>query len=358
MLEGPCGLGVAFVLKPCLLILPDLTDHLLVEVLHDMEAVVDDREMRMALKECPLEVGVHVSGDGLHLRHPFLPDVVAQVVYDLLLLEVCKPQDMPHLKVYDHGGVAAPVVQLELVCAQVARLALRLAELPLFVPILLRVEPREPRLVDLFHDVPVKACRGRYRLEGLPQGKQVLREGEQRQRDAVAGSPEGDVLDAGCPALPARPSWAGYLYSCPLHPQREVPKRNGGLPIFLHRLSAAGAAWSFLGNHPAWDNEDLHCPLASPGGCPELLCACALFRRACLHEAVQMRGDLDEAGSGSLIGMGNGGQLGCRGCYTCHRAPSLFGVYMLRCKILEDGRFSVFLGICPQLLGLNQNLLT
>ncbi|QUC04078.1 transposase [Atopobium sp. oral taxon 416] len=27
---------------------------------------------------------------------------------------------------------------------------------------------------------------------------------------------------------------------------------------------------------------------------------------------------------------------------------------MSQCKILEDGRFSVFLGICPQLLGLNQ----
>ena len=51
---------------------------------------------------------------------------------------------------------------------------------------------------------------------------------------------------------------------------------------------------------------------------------------------------------GNIVGMGNGGQLGCRGCYTCHRAPSLFGVYMLRCKILEDGRFSVSLSIKPR----------
>ena len=49
----------------------------------------------------------------------------------------------------------------------------------------------------------------------------------------------------------------------------------------------------------------------------------------------------------SSSGMGNGGQLGCRGCYTCHRVPSLFGVCMLRCKILEDGRFSVSLSIKP-----------
>ena len=139
----------------------------------------------------------------------------------------------------------------------------------------------------------------------------------------------------------------GYLDPCPLHPEGQVPKRDGDAAVALHRLSAAGAAWSFLGNHPAWDSEDLHCPLASPGGCPELLCAFALFGHACLHEAVQMRGDLDEARSGSLIGMGNGGQLGCRGCFTCQRAPSFFGVFLLRCKILEDGRFSVSEGATP-----------
>ena len=183
MLEGTRRIGIAFVLKPCLLILHDLTDHLLVEVLHEVEAVVDDIQARVPFQECPLEVGVHVAGDGLHLRHPFLPDEVAQVVYDPLLLGVCEPQDMPGLKVYDHGGPAAAIMQLELICAQVA---CRLAELPLFVPILLRVEPREPCPVDLFHDIPVEPCRERYRLEGLAQGEQVIHECQERQRDALA----------------------------------------------------------------------------------------------------------------------------------------------------------------------------
>ena len=51
-------------LKPCLLILPDLTDDLLVEVLDQVEAVVDDVQAREPLKECALEVRVHVAGDG------------------------------------------------------------------------------------------------------------------------------------------------------------------------------------------------------------------------------------------------------------------------------------------------------
>ena len=41
-LRGTRGLGVALLLKPCLLVLPDLTDDLLVEVLYDMEVLVDD----------------------------------------------------------------------------------------------------------------------------------------------------------------------------------------------------------------------------------------------------------------------------------------------------------------------------
>ena len=50
-------------LKPCLLILPDLTDHLLVEVLHEVEVLVDDVQVRVALKGGALEVGIHVAGN-------------------------------------------------------------------------------------------------------------------------------------------------------------------------------------------------------------------------------------------------------------------------------------------------------
>jgi hypothetical protein len=140
MLEGPGCLCMALLREPCLLVLPDLRDDLLVEVLDEVEAVVDDIEMREALQECPLEVGVHVAGDGLHMGHPFLSDMVAEVVHDLLPLRACKPEHMPCLEVDDHGGVLVAVMELELVYAQVAGLALRLPEHPLSILALLRVK--------------------------------------------------------------------------------------------------------------------------------------------------------------------------------------------------------------------------
>ena len=79
---------------------------------------------------------------------------------------------MSHLEVDDHGGAAVPAVKLERICTQIPCLPLGLAQLSL-TAFPFRVEPREPRALDLFHDVSVEACRGRHRLEGLPQGEQV-----------------------------------------------------------------------------------------------------------------------------------------------------------------------------------------
>jgi len=118
-------------------------------------------------------------------KHPLLAHVVAEGMEDLLSLRMDKPQHMSHLEVYDHGGAAVPAVQLERICTQIPCLPLGLAQLSL-TAFPFRVEPREPRALDLFHDVSVEACRERYRLEGLPQGEQVTHEGKQRQRDSVA----------------------------------------------------------------------------------------------------------------------------------------------------------------------------
>lgn len=65
-----------------------------------------------------------------------------------------------------------------------------------------------------------------------------------------------------------------------------------------------------------------------------------------LHEAIQMGGDLDEAWGAHLAGMGNRGQLGCRGCYTCHRGPFSFGP---TCRDARSWRMAAFLsaqGLC------------
>jgi len=104
---------------------------------------------------------------------------------DLLSLRMDKPQHMSHLEVYDHGGAAVPAVKLERICTQIPSLPLGLAQLSL-AAFPFRVELREPRALDLFHDVSRQACRGRHRLEGLPQGEQVTHEGKQQQRDALA----------------------------------------------------------------------------------------------------------------------------------------------------------------------------
>lgn len=241
VLEGPGRLCVALLREPCLLVLPDLRDDLLAGVLDEMEAVVDDVEMRVPLEECPLEICVHVAGDGLHMGHPFIPDVVAEVVHDLLPLRACKPERMPCLQIDNHGGVHVPVVQPGLVYAQIPCLALRLPEHPLSIPALLRIERLEPRPVDLLHDVPVQSCHEGHRLERLAQGEQVLHEREERQRYAVSRCPERHLLCEGVPAFPACPSPAGYLYPRPLHAQGKMPERDGDLPVALHRLPAAGA---------------------------------------------------------------------------------------------------------------------
>jgi hypothetical protein len=102
-----------------------------------------------------------------------------------------KPQHMACLKVDDHGGISVPAVKLERICAQIARLSLGLSESGLAVFIPSRVEPREPRPVDLFHHVPVEPCHEGHFLERLTQGRQVTHECEQQQRDALAWALKG-----------------------------------------------------------------------------------------------------------------------------------------------------------------------
>jgi len=292
-----------------------------------MEVLVNDVQVRKPLKECALEVCVHVAGDCLHIGYPLSEHKVTEFMHDLLLLGMSELQHMAHLKVYDYGGISVPVVQLERICAQIPCLPLRLPESGLAVLALLRIERREPRAVDRLHHIPVEPYHEGHCLKGLTQGKQVTHECEQQQRDALAWGPEGHLFREGAPALPACSSWSQDLYPRPSHPQRGVPKRNGSLPVFLHRLSAARAAWCIRHCRPARNREDLHRLPASFGRRAELLGAHALSGLSRLHEALEMGGDPEE--DRVFSGMGNGGQLGCRRCYTCQRAPSLFGVYML-----------------------------
>jgi hypothetical protein len=312
-----------------------------------MEVLVDYVQVREPLKECTLEVCVHVAGDCLHLRHPLSEHKVAEFMHDLPPLGMDKPQHMARLKIDDHGGAAAAIVQLERICAQIPCLPLRLPERP-FAAFSFRVEPRKPCPVDGLDHILVEPCRERYRLEGLPQGKEVLREGERRQCDSVAWDPEGHPFRECAPALPACSSWPQDLYPRPSHPQREVPEHDGVFPFFSIALPQQGhEGASFASSLPGTDRMRtafLH-PLVDVlnFSVRALSLGFPVCTRPSRYEGIWMK-----PGAAILPAWGNDGQLGCRGCYTCHRGPSFFGVYMLRCKILEDGRFPVCTDAIPQ----------
>ena len=86
MLEVSCSPGISLVPEPCLFALPDLRNHLPAGVLHNMEPVVDDVQMRIALRECAPGVRVHVAGYDLHMGHPLLSHEVAEATCSLLPL--------------------------------------------------------------------------------------------------------------------------------------------------------------------------------------------------------------------------------------------------------------------------------
>lgn len=81
-LQAPGTLLASLVPEPPLPVLPGFRDRLVIEAPDQMEAVVDDRRMGMALGEGPLEVGIHVACDacGLH-------DVPAQAGHERGCLE-------------------------------------------------------------------------------------------------------------------------------------------------------------------------------------------------------------------------------------------------------------------------------
>ena len=80
-----------------------------------MEVVEYRLDPFAALLEGLLEIGIHVAGDSFYAFHPLHPDMVNEVVDDLLLLAVADPEDVAALHVDDVRSVAVPVMQLELI---------------------------------------------------------------------------------------------------------------------------------------------------------------------------------------------------------------------------------------------------
>ena len=153
LLQSLCSLDISGFIKAALLILANLADHLIVEVLDQMEVVKDRLDMRAALFKSFLEVGVHIAGDSLHTVHPFQTDMVNEVVDDLFLLAIGDPEDVSGLHVDDVGGVLPAVVELEFINAEDLRSLLRLDK---FLAVY-GVQLLQPLLVDGFHCVLAQA---------------------------------------------------------------------------------------------------------------------------------------------------------------------------------------------------------
>ena len=85
------------------------------KILHDMEVVKYRLNPIASILERFLEIGVHVAGDGLDRVHPFQADMVDEVIDHLLFLPMGDPEDMAGIKIYDVGGIAVAVVELELI---------------------------------------------------------------------------------------------------------------------------------------------------------------------------------------------------------------------------------------------------
>lgn len=70
LLQSLDRLNLSGFVKAALLILANLTDHLVAEVLYRMEMVKDRPDMRAALLKGFLKVRIHIAGDCLHTVHP------------------------------------------------------------------------------------------------------------------------------------------------------------------------------------------------------------------------------------------------------------------------------------------------
>ena len=190
VLQQPCSLQIAFCNQSLLFVFSNLSNDLVVEVLDDVEVVEDHAQMRAFLLERLLEIRIHVKGDSLDVGHPFQPDVLDEVVDDLLLLSLCNPEDMAVRHVDDVRRILVAVVQLELVDAEETRLFFGAAEPPV-----LDVELFQPPLVDGFHNVLADARE----LADFLVGEGVLAKEDanilfQFLRDAVVLGLERDFL--------------------------------------------------------------------------------------------------------------------------------------------------------------------
>ena len=155
-----------------------------------MEVIEYRLGMRALFFEGFLKIGVHIAGDSFDMIHPFQADMLNKVVYDLLLLAACDPQDMSSLHVDDVSCIPVSVVQLEFINTKEFRILLRLNKLSVRSGVkLLKTCP-----VDFFYNVPAKAGKFCDFLVCVsPAGQKIAGILMQLSCDSVSGSFKGNI---------------------------------------------------------------------------------------------------------------------------------------------------------------------
>lgn len=144
VLEAPGVAVAALIGEPLLLVLADAADDVLVEVLHDVEAVEDNLQVRVVPLELVAEAGVHIAGHGLDLEHPVPAHELQEAGDHIHGLALGDEEDVLGVGVHDDGGELVAVMELELIDGQGLGLLLGSAELPVD-----GVEAGKPLLVYL-----------------------------------------------------------------------------------------------------------------------------------------------------------------------------------------------------------------
>jgi len=116
-LEDPVSLSVPIL--PCLVLQSPAysREHCVVEQLDDMEIVIDYGDMWPVLPECAVVLRIHVHGNGLYPSHPFRTNEMEEVLCLLLPLAFLDEYDIAGIQVRDYGGIPVPIMQQELINA-------------------------------------------------------------------------------------------------------------------------------------------------------------------------------------------------------------------------------------------------
>lgn len=251
--------------KTALLILSDLADHLVVEVLDEMEVVEYRLNVGTAFLKRLLKVGIHVAGDSLHAVHPFQTDMVDEVIDDLFLLAVGDPEDVPGLHVDDVGCVLPAVMELEFIYAEDPRGLLRLDEsFPAY-----GVEFLQPLLVDVLDHILSQPGDLRHLFVGIcPVGQEIFRVLIKLFCHPVTHGFEGDELALSRPAGRALEPIMRKEHAAQVAAEAQMSQGDIRVCVDVHTRSAFAHAILFFYGKSTPETDHSASRLGSFCGCP------------------------------------------------------------------------------------------